>query len=75
MINPLMSHWLRVSVLLLLATPVIAFAVEATSEVDFAIAAFFTMWVWVFVCVILAGIALAGLIGRLLGRGIRAIRR
>ena len=73
--NPLMSHWLRVSVLLLLVTPVIAFAVAFSSDVDFMIAAFITMWVWVLVCVILAGIALAGLIGRLLGRGIRAIRR
>jgi hypothetical protein len=74
-VNPLMSHWLRVSMLLLVATPVIAFAVAFTSDVDFMIAAFFTMWVWVFVCVILAVIALAGLVGRLLGRGIRALRR
>jgi hypothetical protein len=75
MINPLMSHWLRVSVLLLLATPLIAFAVAFTSDVDFMIAVVFTVYTWVIVCVILAGIALAGLIGRLLGRGIRAIRR
>ena len=75
MINPLMSHWLRVSVLLLLVTPVIAFAVALTSNVEFTIAVVFTVYTWVLVCVILAGIAFAGLIGRLLGRGIRAIRR
>jgi hypothetical protein len=75
MINPLSSHWLRLSALLLIATPVIAFAVAFTSNVDYMIAAFFTVWVWVLVCVILALIALAGVVGRLLGRGIRALRR
>jgi hypothetical protein len=75
MINPLSSHWLRLSVLLLLVTPAIAFAVALTSDVDFMVAAVFTLYTWVLVCVILAMIALAGLIGRLLGRGIRALRR
>jgi hypothetical protein len=73
--NPFGSHWLRLSVLLLIATPIIAFAAAATSDVDFTLAAIFTLYIWVFVCVILAGIALLGLVARLLGRGIRALRR
>jgi hypothetical protein len=75
MINPLSSHWLRVSVLLLVVTPAIAFAVAATSEIPYSIAAVFTLYIWLLVCVILAGIALIALIGRVLGRGIRALRR
>lgn len=73
--NPLSSHWLRVSALLLLATPIIAIAVAATSDVDFGFAAFFTLYIWAGVCVILAAVALVGLLARLLGRGIRALRR
>jgi len=34
-----------------------------------------TLYMWALVCVILALIALAGLVVRLLGRGLRAIRR
>jgi hypothetical protein len=73
--NPLSAHWLRISVLLLLVTPVIAFAVAFSSGVDYMIAVFFTLYTWLLVCVILAGIALTGLIGRLVGKGIRALRR
>ena len=74
--NPLSTHWLRVSVLLLLATPLVAFAV-ALSEggIDYTLAVVFTLYMWAAVCVILALIALAGVIGRLVGRGIRALRR
>jgi hypothetical protein len=73
--NPLSSHWLRVSALLLLATPIIAIAVAVTSDVGFAFAASFTLYIWAGVCVILAAVALVGLMARLLGRGIRALRR
>jgi hypothetical protein len=73
--NPLSSHWLRVSALLLLATPIIAFAVAVTSDVDFGFAALLTLYIWAGVCVILAVFALIGLMTRLVGRGIRALRR
>ena len=73
--NPLSSHWLRVSVLLLLTTPIIAFAVAVTSDVDLGFAAFFTLYIWAGVCVILALVAFIGLVARLVGRGIRALRR
>lgn len=73
--NPLSSHWLRVSVLLLLTTPIIAFAVAVTSDVDLGFAAFFTLYIWAGVCVILALGAFIGLAARLVGRGIRALRR
>ena len=73
--NPLSSHWLRVSVLLLLATPIIVFATAVTSDVGFAFAASFTLYVWAGVSVILALVALIGLVVRLAGRGIRAVRR
>ncbi len=74
--NPFSTHWLRVSVLLLLVTPAVAFAV-ALSEggIDYTLAVLFTLYMWGAVCVILALIALAGVIARLLGRGIRALRR
>jgi hypothetical protein len=74
--NPLSTHWLRVSVLLLLATPLVAFAV-ALSEggIDYTLAVVFTLYMWAAVCVILALIALAGVVGRLVSRGIRALRR
>ena len=74
--NPFSTHWLRVSVLLLLATPLVAFAV-ALSEggIDYTLAVVFTLYIWAAVCVILALIALAGVIGRLVTRGIRAFRR
>ena len=74
--NPLSTHWLRVSVLLLLVTPLVAFAV-ALSEggIDYTLAVVFTLYMWAAVCVILALIALAGVVGRLVSRGIRALRR
>ena len=74
--NPLSTHWLRVSALLLVAMPLVAFAVAASEAgIDYSLALFFTLYVWLGVCVILALIALAGVIGRLLGRGFRALRR
>lgn len=73
--NPLRSHWLRLAVWLFIATPVVAFAIALTQEVDFRLALFITLYVWALVCVILAGIAFAGLVVRLCSWGIRAIRR
>ena len=73
--NPLRSHWLRMTAWLLLASPVIALAVVLTTEAPFSMAIYFTLFTWALVCVILALIALSGVIGRLLGRGLRALRR
>jgi hypothetical protein len=74
--NPLSSHWLRISVLLLFAMPAVAFAVAASEGgVDFSLAFFFTLCIWLGVCVILALIAFGGVIMRLLSRGFRALRR
>ena len=73
--NPLSSHWLRVSALLLLATPIIAFATAVTSDVEFGFAAYFTLYIWAGVCVILALVAFTRLVVSLAGRGIRALRR
>lgn len=73
--NPLASHWLRLSVLLLLAAPAIAFAVALSGDIDFRVALVITLYVWALVCGILALVALAALFVRLVGRGMRAIRR
>lgn len=74
--NPLSSHWIRISALLLLAMPAVAFAVAASEGgIDYSLALFFTLYIWLGVCVILALIALGGVIVRLLGRGLRALRR
>jgi hypothetical protein len=60
---------------LLIGSPVVALAVALTTEVDFLMAIAVTLYIWVLVCGILALIALTGLVIRLLGRGLRAIRR
>jgi hypothetical protein len=73
--NPIASHWLRLAVWLLVATPVVAFLVSLTAEVDFTFSLIITFYVWALVCVILALIAFIGLVVRLIGRGMRAIRR
>ena len=74
--NTLSSHWLRISVLLLLAMPAVALAVAASEGgIDYSLALFFTLYIWLGVCVILALIAFGGVIVRLLGRGLRALRR
>jgi len=73
--NPLQAHWLRITLWLLAGTPVVALAVALTTDAGFAFAIAVTLYIWVVVCVILALIALAGLVVRLLGRGLRAIRR
>ena len=73
--NPLASHWLRVSFLLLIAMPVVAFLLALTTSVEMRFALALTLYAWVLVCVILAAIALVGLMARLVGRGMRALRR
>ena len=73
--NPLASHWLRLAFWLLLASPVVGLVIWLTEDVDFMFALVITLYIWLFVCVILALIALGGLIVRLVGWGIRAIRR
>jgi hypothetical protein len=74
--NPLASHWLRLAILLLIASPIVALVLGLTQDdVGFRLALALTLYMWAVVCVILAAIALAGLLVRLCGRGIRAIRR
>jgi len=74
-VNPLHSHWLRLAVWLFVASPVVAFAVAFTQQVDFTFALILTLYMWALVSVILALIALAGLVLRLMHWGMRAIRR
>ncbi len=73
--NPFASHWFRITVALLAASPLVAFAVVLTTGADFHTSLVLTLYMWSIVCVILALIALAGLILRVLGRGVRALRR
>ena len=73
--NPLASHWFRIAVALFVASPLVALLVVLTTEAGFTLAIIVTLYMWAGVCVILAIIAFAGLIVRLLGRGMRALRR
>ena len=73
--NPLASHWFRLAGWLFLASPFVALLVVLTSDAPFSFALIVTLYMWTLVCVILALIALAGLAVRLVGWGIRAIRR
>lgn len=72
--NPAASHWLRLSLWLLLASPLLAFVISITADVPFPFALLLTLYMWAIVCVILALIAVGGLAVRLLKRGWRAIR-
>jgi hypothetical protein len=74
-VNPLASHWLRLAAWLFIVAPVVALAIAMTQGVDFTIALIITLYMWLVVCVILALIALAGLILRAIHWGIRALRR
>ena len=73
--NPLRSHWLRLAVWLAIASPIVAFAVALTQEVSFTFALALTLYMWALVCVILALIALVGLMLRAMHWGMRAFRR
>ena len=72
--NPLASHWLRLAVWLFAASPILAIAIAIAEDAPFRVALFFTLYMWALVCVILAAIALIGLLARLLNRGWRAFR-
>jgi hypothetical protein len=74
-VNPLASHWLRVAAWLFLASPIVALLVTLTANADFMFALIVTLYMWALVCVILALIALAGLVLRFVHWGIRALRR
>ncbi len=73
--NPFASHWLRLAVWLFLASPIVALLVFLTADVPFMFALIITLYMWALVCVILALIATVGLVARLLGWGMRALRR
>jgi hypothetical protein len=66
---------MRMTAWLFVVSPIIAIAVALTSDASVMVAVIFTLYMWAVVCVILALIALVGVIGRLLGRGLRALRR
>ena len=73
--NPLASHWFRIALWLFIASPIVAFAVVLATDASFTLALAVTLYMWAFVSVILALIALGGLLVRLVGWGVRAIRR
>ncbi len=73
--NPLASHWLRLTLWLLVASPAVALVVVTTTDAPFEFALVITLYMWAFVCGILALIALIGVVARLFGRGVRAIRK
>jgi hypothetical protein len=73
--NPFASHWLRLSLWLLVASPIVALVVVLIEGAPLAVVLIVTFWVWVVVCVILAAIALTGMVARLAHRGWRAFRR
>ena len=73
--NPLASHWFRVSVTLFVLSPIVAGLVVYTTEADFGLAIAITLYMWALVCGILALIAFAALVLRAIGRGMRALRR
>ncbi len=73
--NPLASHWLRIALWLFIASPIVAAAVVLATDASFTLALAVTLYMWAFVSVILALIALGGLLVRLVGWGVRAVRR
>lgn len=73
--NPLASHWFRLVAWLFLASPIVAVLVVLTTDAPFGLALMVTLYIWGFVSVILALIALVGLVVRLVGWGLRALRR
>lgn len=73
--NPLASHWLRLALWLLVASPIVALIIVSTTDARFELALALTLYMWAFVCGILALIALIGVAARLFGRGVRAIRK
>jgi uncharacterized Tic20 family protein len=74
-VNPLASHWFRLAGWLLLASPIVAILVALTAHADFKLVLSVTLSIWALVCLVLALIALGGLVYRLGGWTVRAIRR
>jgi hypothetical protein len=74
-VNPFASHWLRLSLWLFVASPLIAIAVAFATSAPIDLVVILTLSMWAIVCVILALFALLGLAVRLFGRGMRALRR
>lgn len=73
--RPHHSHWLRLAFWLAIASPIVAFAVVLTTDAGFMLALVLTLYMWAMVCVILALIALVGLVFRAMHWGVRALRR
>ncbi|MBF6599608.1 MAG: hypothetical protein IVW36_03750 [Dehalococcoidia bacterium] len=73
--SPLASHWFRVSAGLFVASPLLAVLVVLTTGAPFRLSLLITLYIWALVCAILALVALSGLVLRLIGRGMRVIRR
>jgi hypothetical protein len=73
--NPLASHWFRVSLTLLVVSPIVAGLVSFTTSADFRFAIAVTLYMWALVCGILALVAFAALVLRAISRGMRALRR
>jgi hypothetical protein len=74
-VNLLHSHWLRMSFWLFIASPLVALAITLTTDAPFTLALALTLYMWAFICAILALIALVGVALRLIGWGMRALRR
>lgn len=72
--NPLASHWFRLAVWLFLASPIVAALVAFSARADFTLALNVTLSMWALVCLILAMIALGGLLVRIAAWAMRAIR-
>ena len=73
--RPHHSHWLRLAFWLAIASPIVALAVVLTTDAGFMLALVLTLYMWAMVCVILALIALVGLVFRAMHWGVRALRR
>ena len=72
--NPLASHWFRLAAWLFLASPMVALLVAFSAHADFMLALSVTLSIWALVCLILAAIALGGLVVRIAAWAVRAIR-
>jgi hypothetical protein len=72
--NPLASHWLRLAAWLFLVSPIVAALVAVSADADFMLALSVTLSMWALVCVVLAAIALGGLLVRIAAWFVRRIR-
>lgn len=72
--NPLRSHWFRLAAWLLLASPIVALLAALDAHADFRFVLSVTLSVWAVVCIVLALIALGGLLVRVGARLVRTLR-